>query len=214
MIIKSAEFMRGAVKPADYPPQGPPEVAFAGRSNVGKSSLINCLVNRKKLVKTSNTPGRTQEINFFEINNEWYFVDLPGYGYARVSKAMRAQWGPMIGGYVSNRPALALMVMLVDVRRQPEEEEAQLLALCRARRLGCVVVVTKADKVNQREAQASLKLTVETLGVSRESALLFSTKTRLGRDALWAKIVALSPKATDSGPQAVKPAPTCPDRTG
>lgn len=195
MIIKSAEFMRGAVKPADYPPQGPPEVAFAGRSNVGKSSLINCLVNRKKLVKTSNTPGRTQQINFFEINETYYFVDLPGYGYARVSKALRAQWGPMIGGYVANRPTLALMVMLVDVRRQPEEEEIQLLSMCKARRLDCMVIVTKADKVKQREAQASLKFTMETLGLSRDSVLLFSTKTRMGRDALWEKICDIERKA-------------------
>ena len=126
MIIKSAEFVTSAVKPSQYPPELLPEMAFSGRSNVGKSSLINKLVNRRHLVKTSRTPGRTQLINFFDINEAFTFVDLPGYGYAKVPAAVQKKWGPMIETYLSGRKTLRGVVSLMDIRRQPGVEERNL----------------------------------------------------------------------------------------
>ena len=121
MHVKSAEFVTSAVKPDQYPPAKYPEMAFAGRSNVGKSSLINTLVNRKRLVKTSSTPGRTQLINFFSINEDFTFVDLPGYGYAKVPQHIRKKWGPMVETYLASRPTLLGVVLLVDIRRLPRQ---------------------------------------------------------------------------------------------
>jgi len=121
MIIKSAEFVTSAVKPAQYPPADMPEIAFAGRSNVGKSSLINSLVNRKRLVKISTTPGRTQLVNFFAINRAVTFVDLPGYGYARVPLPIKKTWGPMVETYLKDRENLKGVVLLMDMRRMPRQ---------------------------------------------------------------------------------------------
>ena len=127
MKITSAEFVTSATKPSQYPPEGLPEIAFAGRSNVGKSSLINVLVNRKRLVKTSSTPGRTQLVNFFDINDSINFVDLPGYGYAKVPASVRKKWGPMIETYLSGRNTLKGVVVIMDIRRTPREEEQNLI---------------------------------------------------------------------------------------
>ncbi len=127
MLIKSAEFITSATKPSQYPPVKFPEVAFAGRSNVGKSSLINTLVNRKRLVKTGSTPGRTQLINFFDINSDIIFVDLPGYGYAKVPATVRKKWGPMIETYLSTRKILKGVVVIMDIRRSPRQEEHDLI---------------------------------------------------------------------------------------
>ena len=123
MLIKSAQFITSAVKPSQYPASTFPEVAFAGRSNVGKSSLLNVLVNRKRLVKTSKTPGRTQLINFFLVNQTLSLVDLPGYGYAKVPEAIKRSWGPMIETYLSERKALTSVVLIMDIRRLPKEHE-------------------------------------------------------------------------------------------
>ena len=127
ITVKSAEFVTSAVKPSQYPLAILPEIAFAGRSNVGKSSLINTLVNRKRLVKTSSTPGRTQLINFFIINGSIGFVDLPGYGYAKVPKSVKKNWGPMIETYLSERKTLKGVVLIIDIRRIPRAEELNLI---------------------------------------------------------------------------------------
>ena len=127
MIIKSAKFVKSAAKSSQYPPAILPEIAFAGRSNVGKSSLINILINRKHLVKTSSTPGRTQLINFFVINETFSFVDLPGYGYARVPKSVKKNWGPMIETYFSTRETLKGVVFIMDIRRMPDQKELNLI---------------------------------------------------------------------------------------
>ncbi len=127
MLITSAEFVTSAVRPQQYPPADLPEFAFAGRSNVGKSSLINTLVSRKKLVLTSSSPGKTRLINFFRVNDALMFVDLPGYGYARVSEDERRKWRPMIEKYLSGRENLKAVVVILDIRRTPNEEDAQLL---------------------------------------------------------------------------------------
>ena len=125
MQIKTAQFVKSATRPGNYPPEERPEIAFAGRSNVGKSSLLNVMVQRKSLVRTSSTPGRTQLINFFDLNGELYLVDLPGYGFAKVPMAVKKQWGPMIQTYLQSRQSLCAVVVLFDIRRVPREEDLQ-----------------------------------------------------------------------------------------
>ena len=192
MIIKSAEFITSAIKKSQYPPEVLPEVAFAGRSNVGKSSLINTLVNRKQLVKTSSTPGRTQLINFFDINQRLTFVDLPGYGYARVPAAVRKKWGPMIETYLSARETLKGVVIIMDIRRLPREEEQNLIHWLAHYSIASILVLTKTDKLSKTKLIKQQTAIVEALAVEREDALLFSAKTRRGRDAVWNAILTLT----------------------
>lgn len=191
MNITSAEFITSAVKPTQFPPPEFPEIAFAGRSNVGKSSLINKLVNRKRLVKTSRTPGRTQLINFFLINEALSFVDLPGYGYAKVPDSVRKNWGPMIERYLSIRDSLKGILTLIDVRRTPAEEELNLMAWLAERRIPCIWVLTKADKLSKTKQKKRQQAIAETLGLDPTDLILFSAKTRLGLDAVWRAIHSL-----------------------
>ncbi len=191
MIIKSAEFVTSATKPAQYPPVRFPEIAFAGRSNVGKSSLINTLVNRKRLVKTSSTPGRTQLINFFDINNNLTFVDLPGYGYAKVPVSVRKKWGPMIETYLSSRQTLKGVVIIMDIRRQPREEEQNLIHWLDHFSIAKILVLTKTDKLSKTKVIKQQAAIVRDLAVEKEDVILFSTKTRRGRDAVWKAILTL-----------------------
>jgi len=192
MIIKSAEFVTSAVKKSQYPPEGLPEIAFAGRSNVGKSSLINTLVNRKHLVKTSSTPGRTQLINFFDINNNLTFVDLPGYGYARVPVSVRKKWGPMIETYLSTRKTLSGVVIIMDIRRLPREEEQNLIGWLAHFSIAGIWVLTKTDKLSKTKIVKQQDAIVRALGVKKEDVILFSAKTRRGRDAVWDAILSLT----------------------
>jgi len=185
MIVKSAEFVTSATKPDQYPPSGIPEVAFAGRSNVGKSTLINSLVNRLRLVKTSNTPGRTQLINFFVVNEAFRFVDLPGYGYARVPAAIQRQWGPMIETYLTSRADLRGLILLVDIRRKPAREEDDLIRWLQHHRLPFRVVATKADKLSRNQRVRPLRDIAAALGLTPSHLIPFSAKTRLGRDTVW-----------------------------
>lgn len=152
MKILSAEFITSAVKPAQFPRDGKPQVAFAGRSNVGKSSIINALLNRKNLVKTSATPGKTQLINFFLINNDFYCVDLPGYGYAKAPRTVVDAWAPMIEGYLKESPELKLVVVLLDIRRKPDDRDARLVEWLRHYDVPAIYILTKSDKVNRQEA--------------------------------------------------------------
>lgn len=188
MIIKSAEFVKSAVTPSHYPDADLPEIAFAGRSNVGKSSLINTLVNRKRLVKTSSTPGRTQLINFFDVNGAFTFVDLPGYGYAKVPKRIKKDWGPMIETYLSTRETLAGVVLLIDIRRNPGAEEMNFIDWLAEYDIPGVLVLTKADKLSKIKRVPRIKAIAETLQVQRESVIPFSAKSRLGKDVLWGAI--------------------------
>lgn len=185
MIVTSAEFVTSAVKPQHYPPPDFPEVAFAGRSNVGKSSLINKLVNRKRLVKTSNTPGRTQLLNFFRINDAIFFVDLPGYGYARVPAAVKRQWGPMIETYLASRESLRGVILIVDIRRTPGQEEQDLIHWLESQRRPYRVVVTKADKLSRNKQVRPLRLIAEHFACPPEALLVFSAKTGQGTASLW-----------------------------
>lgn len=185
MIIKSAEFVTSAVKPSQYPPPDFPEIAFAGRSNVGKSSLINILVNRKRLVKTSSTPGRTQLINFFLINQDISFVDLPGYGYAKVPVSVKKKWGPMIETYLSKRESLKAVVLILDIRRTPRQEELNFINWMENYAIPYILVVTKTDKLSKTKQSRQHLLIAQTLGVEKDDLLLFSAKTRRGLDNVW-----------------------------
>lgn len=189
MIIKSAEFVTSAVKPSQYPPGVLPEIAFAGRSNVGKSSLINTLVNRKRLVKTSSTPGRTQLINFFEVNGQFSFVDLPGYGYAKVPLPIKKTWGPMIETYLSGRPTLAGVVLIMDIRRTPRHEEFDFMAWLKQYGIENILVLTKTDKLSRTKQLKQLDANASALGVDRERLILFSAQTRKGREQVWEAVV-------------------------
>jgi len=188
MKVTSAEFITSAAKPSQYPAGGLPEIAFSGRSNVGKSSLINILVYRKHLVKTSATPGRTQLINFFDINENVTFVDLPGYGYARVPASVKKKWGPMIETYLSGRRTLKGVVVIMDVRRRPRQEEQNLLAWLDHYSLAKILVLTKADKLSKPKQAQQRSAIAKTLGVDPDTLILFSAKSRQGREDLWQAI--------------------------
>lgn len=185
MIIKSAEFVTSAVKPSQYPPAVLPEVAFAGRSNVGKSSLINTLLNRRHLVKTGSTPGRTQLLNFFLINAAFVFVDLPGYGYAKVPAHIRKKWGPMIETYLSTRPTLKGVVLILDVRRIPGPEERNLIEWLQHFDIPCLFVLTKADKLSKTKQQKQRQTIAASLFRAQEDLILFSAKSRKGKEEAW-----------------------------
>ena len=188
MIVKSAAFITSAVKPQQYPPADLPEIAFAGRSNVGKSSLINKLVNRRRLVKTSGTPGRTQLLNFFEINQAFRFVDLPGYGYAKVPAGLRRQWGPMIETYLTQRRSLRGLILIVDIRRNPGQEEVDLLHWLDHHGIAGRIVATKADKLSRNQQVRPVRQITTQLALADDALVLFSAKSGLGRAAVWRHI--------------------------
>jgi GTP-binding protein len=185
MIITSAQFVKSAVEPSQYPPAVLPEIAFTGRSNVGKSSLINTLVNRKHLVKTSSTPGRTQLINFFIVNRAFSFVDLPGFGYAKVPAAVRRSWGPMVETYLSTRKTLKGVVLIMDLRRIPGIQELNFIEWLSDHTIPKILVLTKSDKLSKNKQNTQKKSVAEALGVPKEQPILFSAKSRMGKDDLW-----------------------------
>lgn len=185
MEIKQAEFKISAVKPEQYPDDGMVEIAFVGRSNVGKSSLINTLTNRRKLVKVSGTPGKTRLINFFTINNEFYFVDLPGYGYAKVSKSEQEKWGGMMEKYLINRPQLKKVALLVDSRHKPTGDDVMMYEWIKHYGYPVLVVATKKDKLKKSELQRSAKVIKETLNLDKSDNLVFfSSLKKEGKEEL------------------------------
>jgi GTP-binding protein len=191
MIIKSAEFVKSAVTPAQYPDAVLPEIAFTGRSNVGKSSLINTLVNRKRLVKTSATPGRTQLINFFLINKMFSFVDLPGFGYAKVPASVRKKWGPMIETYLSTRKTLKGVALIMDVRRIPGIQEFNFIEWLYYYNLPGILILTKTDKLSKTKQLTQQVTIAKALSVDKDDLILFSAKSRLGKDVVWDAIEGL-----------------------
>lgn len=184
MVIKSVSFIKSAVKPSQYPDYDFPEIAFAGRSNVGKSSLINTLIQRKDMVKTSSKPGCTQLINFFVINEELSFVDLPGYGYAKVSKKIRAQWKPMIERYLSERKSLYGLILLIDIRRDVGKEEFEMTQWLEDHEMPYLVVLTKADKLSKTRQQKRIVSISSQLNRPENSIILFSARTKKGRETI------------------------------
>ena len=186
MKITSADFETSAVKLEKCPAESYPEVALAGRSNVGKSSLLNSLINRKRLARTSNTPGRTQLINFFLINGSFHLVDLPGYGFAKVPTRVKAEWGKMVEGYLAKRIQLRGVVQLVDIRHAPTTEDLQMYNWLKHYGIPTAVVATKADKISRGRTMQNLAVVRKTLSISEEAPLLlFSALTGQGKDEVW-----------------------------
>lgn len=189
MRIQTSEFISSAAKKNQYPPQGIPEIAFAGRSNVGKSSLINLLTGRKKLAKVSQNPGKTRTINFFLINGSWRIVDLPGYGYARVSKSESESWGKMMEDYLETREDLKLVVQLVDCRHEPSAQDKQMYEYLRYYGLSGLVVATKADKLSKNELAKNLAMIRRELELSEgETLIAVSALSKTGLDLLLNEI--------------------------
>ena len=186
MKITSAEFVKSAFNKSHWTDDGLPEIAFLGRSNVGKSSLLNSLLGRKGLARTSNTPGRTQSINYFLVNDQFYFVDLPGYGYAKVSKAMRADWGTMAREYLSDRNELVLSVQLIDSRHEPTPLDLQLNEWLIANDKPFIVVATKSDKLSNNELQKQMRVIGNTLPSSK--VIAYSSVSGKGKDDIWNEI--------------------------
>lgn len=163
-----------------------PEVAFAGKSNVGKSSLINALINRKAFARTSSQPGKTQTINFYKVENDAYFVDLPGYGYAQVSKEVQAKWGKMIEGYLTKSKQLKGVFLLVDIRHEPSANDADMFEWVKYNGFEPIVIATKLDKIKRSQVQKQVKLIAETLKITDRTKIIpFSAETKLGRDEIW-----------------------------
>ena len=183
--VKNVSFIKSAVKPVQYPPAEMPEIAFVGRSNVGKSSLVNLLVNRKNLVRTSNTPGRTQLINFFCVNEEFMLVDLPGYGFAKVPLSVKKEWGPMIEAYLSKRETLRGVVLILDVRREPSTEDILMLDQLRSHGIHPVLVITKCDKVSKNERKRQTQIISRAMQVQEADFLYFSALSREGVHEIW-----------------------------
>ena len=188
MKILSTEFIKSATKPSEYPRGDFPEVAFAGKSNVGKSSLINTLVNRKGLAKTGSSPGRTQTLNFFRINGKLSFVDLPGYGFARVPLEVRKSWKPMVESYLQVREEIRLVILIMDARRGASPDDLDLLDWLDHHRIPSGIVFTKADKLSQLERARQKKSLAANPLLAGKRFLFFSAETGEGKEELWQRI--------------------------
>jgi GTP-binding protein len=198
--IHSAELKTSAYSARDFPADGLPEVAFLGRSNVGKSTLLNGLLGRKNLARTSATPGKTRALYFYLINEKFYFVDLPGYGYARVSREVRRDWIPLIEKYLENRDSLRGCIHLVDCRHLPSEDDLLMSGWLRFHRLPAVTVATKADKLSRGALVRSLALIRARLELPEADPLIAcSSRTGAGREALWGALAGLLAPALKSG---------------
>lgn len=192
MIIKKVDLTAVAVKKEQYPQDDMKEIAFAGRSNVGKSSLINMLLNRKKLARVSGNPGKTRTINFYQINDEFRIVDLPGYGYAKVSRSISESWGPMMENYLSKRDNLLKVIQLVDIRHAPSKQDVQMYEWLRYYELDGIVVATKADKVSRNEINRNIAVIRKTLDMRPDDLVLpISALKRTGGDEVLQILEAL-----------------------
>jgi len=193
VLVKKAELLATVVRREQYPPDGPPEIAFAGRSNVGKSSLLNLITNRKQLARVSGSPGKTRTINFFAINgDEFRIVDLPGYGYARVSKSESNKWGGMVEEYLQSRDTLIAVSVLLDIRHEPTEQDKQLIDYLRHYNIKTLLVATKADKVSSNIRAKQLSLIRESLAVpGQERIICVSALKKTGTEELLSAIDAV-----------------------
>lgn len=191
--VGETRFVAGAARPDQLPPEGPPEVAFAGRSNVGKSSLLNRLLGRRSLARVSRTPGRTQQINFFAVGGALCFVDLPGYGFARVPLRVKEEWRVLVEHYLAVRRTLCVVVVLIDARRGVEADDARLLDFLDAHGIASILVATKIDKLKQSERRAALAR------VEGRQPLPFSAATGEGRAELWTALGRLTRRRVPAG---------------
>lgn len=185
MIVNNASLAAVGVKEEQYPKTGLPEIAFAGKSNVGKSSLINALLRRKSLARTSSQPGKTQTINFYNVEDSLYFVDLPGYGYARVSRSERERWAKMIDDYLHTRQTLLQVILLVDGRHEPSANDVQMMEWIRSFGYQPLVIATKMDKLGKQQQAKNLKLIRQTLSLKAEELFPFSAPDKNGAEAIW-----------------------------
>ncbi|CAM3317910.1 ribosome biogenesis GTP-binding protein YihA/YsxC [Paenibacillus lupini] len=186
MKITQSDFIISAVRPEQYPIDALPEIALAGRSNVGKSSLINKLILRKNLARTSSQPGKTQQLNYYRVNDMVYFVDFPGYGYAKVSKTKRELFGQMIETYIRDREELKLQLLVIDMRHAPSKDDVLMYHWLKHYNVPTCIVCTKADKIPKSKWDKHIKVIKETLEADpRDSVVMFSSETGLGRDRLW-----------------------------
>ena len=189
MIIKKAELETVCGISSALPENLRPEFAFAGKSNVGKSSLINALMNRKSLARTSSQPGKTQTINFYNINDSLYFVDLPGYGYAKVSVEVKAKWGKMIERYLKKSPMLKCVFLLIDIRHEPSDNDRMMYDWIVSNGYHPVIIATKLDKIKRSQVQKQVKLVRDGLGMDKDGTVIpFSAQTRQGREEIWTLI--------------------------
>ena len=208
MIIKKAELETVCGITSKLPENENPEFAFAGKSNVGKSSLINALMNRKSLARTSPQPGKTQTINFYNINDALYYVDLPGYGYAKVSVEVKAKWGKMIERYLQKSPMLRCVFLLIDIRHEPSENDKLMYDWVVSNGYHPVIIATKLDKLKRSQIQKHVKMVREGLGLAKEDILIpFSAETKQGRDEIWAlmdELTGFAPADTENQDAAKK----------
>lgn len=189
MNVKQAEIVMSAVSPNQYPDTGYSEIALAGRSNVGKSSFINTLLRRKNLARTSSQPGKTQTLNFYLINDDFYFVDVPGYGYAKVSKKERAKWGQMIDTYLTTREELKAVVSLVDMRHEPTKEDVQMYDFLKYYGLPVILVATKADKIPRGKWNKHVSVIKKALDFDEDDDfIIFSSVDKTGKEEAWQAI--------------------------
>ena len=185
MIVKNAELETVCGVTSKLPRNTKPEIAFAGKSNVGKSSLINSLVNRKALARTSSSPGKTQTINYYNVNDNLYFVDLPGYGFAKVSKTEKEKWGVMIENYLNTSEQLRAVFLLVDIRHKANANDVQMYEWIKEMGFSPIIIATKLDKLKRSQVDKSVKILKESLGVDKDTKLIkFSSKTKQGKEEI------------------------------
>lgn len=197
MIIRKVELETVCGITSTFPENDHPEFAFAGKSNVGKSSLINALMNRKSLARTSSQPGKTQTINFYNINDELYYVDLPGYGYAKVAVEVKAKWGKMIERYLKNAPMLKCVFLLIDIRHEPSANDKLMYDWIVSNGYHPIIIATKLDKLKRSQVQKHVKMVRDGLGLDKEGIVIpFSAETKQGREEIWELIESLMSDGT------------------
>ena len=190
MKIRSSEMVVSAVNRKQYPTEGIPEIALVGRSNVGKSSTINTLLNRRNFARTSQTPGKTRTINFFLINKEFYFVDLPGYGYAKISKSEKEKWGTIMERYLQDRQELCAIFLLVDIRHEPTNDDVMMYEWIKHFGYNCVVIATKADKISRGQYQKHMSIIRKKLQLDKDEKIIpISSLKKTGVEDVWNEII-------------------------
>ncbi|WP_455538076.1 ribosome biogenesis GTP-binding protein YihA/YsxC [Terrisporobacter sp.] len=191
MKIRSSEIVVSAIKKEQYPNEGLPEIALVGRSNVGKSSATNALLNRRNFARTSQTPGKTRTINFYKINNEFYFVDLPGYGYAKVAKSEKDKWGVIMERYLQDRQELCAIFLLVDIRHEPTNDDVMMYEWIKHFGYNCVVIATKADKISRGQYQKHISIIRKKLNLEKDEKVIpLSSSKKTGVEDVWNEIIA------------------------